>query len=145
MNGTINSNPQNPYTTEGIPASNWIAGRKILLSEAGANSVKNIAQQIPIGTPRSAAPSVTVTEPIIIGNIPNSPCPGDQDIPNIKLINPTSAMIGKPLTMIKIVISASADIDENASAKNIYFDRFSRNFFKTVTVPLLFNHQMFRV
>jgi hypothetical protein len=66
----MNNTPQNPYTTEGIPASNWMAGLNMFLSVTGANSARKILQQMAMGTPRIAAPKVTDTDPTIIGKMP---------------------------------------------------------------------------
>jgi hypothetical protein len=106
-----------------------MAGLNILLIIGGANSAKNTAQQIPIGTPIITAPMVTVMEPTIIGKIPNKPLLGAHSIPKIKLNTPTCAIIGAPLEMINTVINANADIDERASRKNIFLDKCSLNFF----------------
>ncbi len=74
-----------------------MAGLNIFLMVTGANSAKNMLQQIAIGTPMIAAPKVTDTEPTIIGKIPNSPFPGAHFMPKIKSNKPTFAIIGSPL------------------------------------------------
>jgi hypothetical protein len=86
-------------------------------------------QHMPIGTPIIAAPSVTDTEPTIIGKMPNLPWLGAHSIPNTKSNTPTLAIMGTPLTIIKTVMSANTDMDDRASAKNMRPDSFSLNFF----------------
>jgi hypothetical protein len=69
-----------------------------------------------------------------MGKMPNCPCSGDQFMPKMKSIIPTRAIMGTPFTKMNPVISASADIEESARAKNTRPDSFSLNFF--IRLPL---------
>jgi len=100
----------------------------------GANSARKTAQQIPTGTPIITAPIVTVKVPIIMGNIPNNPRDGAHSIPKTKLKMPTCEIIGAPLIIINTVISASTDIEERASVKKIFRDKFSFIFFISLII-----------
>jgi hypothetical protein len=133
----MNTNPQNPYTTEGMPASNWIAGLTKFLSVTGANSAKKILQQMAIGTPKIAAPRVTDTEPIIIGKIPKAPWLGAHFIPKTKLKKPTLAIIGTPSTKINTVMSARAERAEKAIRRNTGPDTFSQRVFNSAHLLLM--------
>ena len=85
--GTINANPNNPYNTEGIPASNSTAGTIIFATFLGAISEIKIDVNKPIGTPISKAPIVPNIVAIIIGNMPNLLELGYQSVPIIKSTN----------------------------------------------------------
>jgi hypothetical protein len=113
-----------------------MAGLNMFLRLAGANSARKMLQQIAMGTPIIVAPSVTDTEPIIIGKIPNAPWLGAHFIPKMKLKTPTLAMIGMPFININTVISASTDNVERAITKNIRSDSFSLNFFISPCLPM---------
>ncbi|MPN15198.1 hypothetical protein SDC9_162527 [bioreactor metagenome] len=128
--------PQNPYTTEGMPANSCMAGLNMSLNLPGANSARKMLQQIAIGTPRIAAPSVTDTEPTIMGNIPNAPWLGAHFIPKIKLKIPTLAIIGTPFMIINTVISASTESVESAIKRKIRSDNLSFEFFISPPAPM---------
>jgi hypothetical protein len=104
-------------------------GLNMFLSFTGANSVKNIAQHIPMGTPMTAAPNVTANVPTIIGNIPNLPWLGDHSIPNTNSKKPTDWIIGAPWIKMNPVINANAEIEERAQSINIQPGSFSKRTF----------------
>ena len=87
MFGTINANPNSPYNTEGIPASNSTAGDIIFCTDFGAISAKNTAVNIPIGTPIIKDPIVANIDATIIGATPNLSELGNQSDPVKKSTN----------------------------------------------------------
>ena len=68
--GTITIIPKNPNTTDGIPEKTFINKFIKFASFLGQKQAKNIAVKIPIGAPNKSAPTVTVNEHKINGNIP---------------------------------------------------------------------------
>ena len=90
ITGQTNKIPNNPYTTEGIPANNSIADLTIFLTLGLANSAKLIAVNTPIGTPIQIARKTPTIDVKIIKSIPycGSAAVGAQTVPKEFLIIP---------------------------------------------------------
>jgi len=115
---------------EGIAAIKLTAGFNILCNHFGQTSAIKIDVKIPIGTPTITAPTVTASEPIIIGNIPNvaGVLEGAHFCPNKKSPIPYSSIKGTPPAKIKIQIKIIATTDVSADTKKTPFINPS-NFF----------------
>ena len=59
MKGTSTINPKKPYTTEGMPASSSMPGRRTDATLLPAKRDRYIAVRMPAGTPTRMAPAVT--------------------------------------------------------------------------------------
>ena len=130
--GTTTCKPINPYTTEGIPTSNSIAGCKIL-APFGETSVIKTAAPMAKGVAIRADRIVTIKEPKIIGRAPNCLPEGFQVWPNrkSKILTPLIKKVDKPFWATKIKIIATIMTIKDRQAKVKPFPSFSkREFFE---------------
>ena len=85
--------------------------------------LENTAHAIPSGAPIATAPSVTISDPKIMGNIPQVPAAklsaGNQTLP-VKKLKPASAKNGIPWLKTKTIIKKIAKIDEIAHNSKIH-------------------------
>ncbi len=83
----------------------------------GENCVSTIAQARPKSTPMTSAPTVTISEPTIMGRMPKLFSEGYQSMPARKLLKPYLNMMGVPSMKMKAVMTASTETAENATAR----------------------------
>ena len=93
--GPTTSQPRNPSTTDGIPASISIRGLRISRTQPGAISRMNTAVARPRGTERATAPIVTQTDPKSRGRMPYSSSMGYHRVLR-RLSRGTSTSAGTP-------------------------------------------------
>jgi len=117
--GTIYMTPKNPYTTEGIPASNSRAGFKNIFIRLPEYSERYIAQESPRGAPIISAPNVTRNDDTIMGNIPNEPFVGAHLKPKMIFLRPTLRKSGRPSNKIKMKITNKNRREDNANIVKI--------------------------
>ena len=108
--------PNNPYTTEGIPANNSTADLIIFLTFGFAISAKLTAVKIPIGTPIKIAKNTPTIDVKIMFKIPycGLAAVGAHTLLNKISVNPTLKIAGVPETNIYAVIPTTATIETTA-------------------------------
>jgi hypothetical protein len=108
--------------TEGTPARALTDGTKTRRTAGGAISAKKIAHARPRGPPIAIAPTVTMSDPTMIGNIPHAPLARlsvGTHLLVVRKLGPTSIRKGTPLLKTKTMIKKIAQTVEIAHNSKI--------------------------
>ena len=126
-NGTTTCKPINPYTTEGIPTNNSMAGCK-RRAPFGETSVIKTAAPMAKGVATKADKRVTMKEPKIIGKAPNSFPDGFQVDPKrkLKILTLLTKKVDNPFWATKIKIKATTKTIKLIQQKVMVLPNFSK-------------------
>jgi hypothetical protein len=125
--GAMTTMPKNPMMTDGIDAMSSIVGLMISRTAGGASSERYIAMARLNGTAIAEATSVTVSDAMRSGNVPNfaGVDVGYHSVPKKNSLIGTVLNIGMPSLKRKSMMSTRNTTEEKPTAEKMYFDTLS--------------------